>query len=121
MSLPEHSSLERKQIGRLRLAGKNGDIAKLNEALDMGADINLSDGIGTAVMYAAAGGHLEFLKYAVAKGADLSLIGGEDKYALDYANEFGHHLVAKYIMEQLGTTAHLSPRSSDSIERVRPP
>ena len=50
-------------------------------------------------MYAAKYGQLEMVKYLVEKGADLNA-SYKGKTALNYANQFHHREIKKYLKEQ---------------------
>ena len=103
-------SIERKRLARLRLAGQTGNIDKLHEALEMGADINMSDGEGTTIIHAVLNNQLDFIKVAISLGADPSLDGGAGKTALDWAELTGRSEIAKYLRDELTKNNKLNSR-----------
>ena len=67
--------------------------------LDSGADVNAKHKWKqTALMGAAANGHLETVKLLLSRGADVNVVG-EGYTALRWAEEKGHTEVAKVLRE----------------------
>ena len=61
--------------GKLCDAARNGDVVKLRELLDAGADVCRGDyDCRTALHLGAAEGHLAAVKYLVARGADVNAV-----------------------------------------------
>ena len=54
-------------------AAKKGDVPAITAALEAGADVNESDGLATALWYAARRGHEDAAKLLIARGADVNL------------------------------------------------
>jgi cytochrome c len=54
-------------------AAKAGDVAAITAALDAGADIEVSEGGGTALYFAVKRGHLAAAKLLIERGADVSV------------------------------------------------
>ncbi len=52
-------------------AAKTGDVAAIAAALDAGADIEASEGVGTALYFAVRRGHLAAAKLLLERGADV--------------------------------------------------
>ena len=52
-------------------AAKTGDVAAIAAALDAGADIEASEGVGTALYFAVRRGHLAAAKLLMERGADV--------------------------------------------------
>ena len=75
-------------------------LEEIKELLKKGADVNVSDKYGqTALMKAAASGHLEVVKYLAEGGADLVAKDGVGQTALIMSAENGHLDVVKYLVE----------------------
>jgi cytochrome c len=53
-------------------AAKKGDVAAISTALEVGANINESDGIATPLYYAVQGAHLDAAKLLMERGADVN-------------------------------------------------
>lgn len=77
----------------LVISGKTGKIEKLKEMLAKGAPIDASDGYGTALMYAAARGHLDYVAEIIRLGADVNLTSRDGKTAAQLADEAGHRAI----------------------------
>ncbi len=54
-------------------AARKGDVAAITAALDAGADINLSEGGGTALYFAVKRGHLAAAKLLIERGAKVNV------------------------------------------------
>ena len=74
-----------------------GDIKKIQELLDKGADINEWK-YGTALMTAASDGQVEIAKLLIAKGADINVQSKTGWCALGFAVEEGHLDVADLLI-----------------------
>jgi len=78
-------------------AAKNGDIARVTQLLDAGADINTPDGKqNTALHHAARYGHIELVQLLIDRGADLNpneAISGHTP--LHKAERWGHDEVVE--------------------------
>ena len=86
-------------------AASKGDGRKVAQLLKNGMDINKPNGTGgTALVYAAQGGHAKVVDYLLAKGANPNAIEGEAKLnkagmtALMYAAGAGHLEIVKTLL-----------------------
>ncbi len=70
---------------------KSGDVAKIEQAIIDGANVNAKDNYGqTALMSAAWGGQTETAKLLINHGADINAKANEGMTALMWAEFFGH-------------------------------
>lgn len=58
--------------GAIHDAAKAGDVVAIAAALDAGADVNASEGMGTPLAYAVKRGHLAAAELLIARGAKVS-------------------------------------------------
>lgn len=75
----------------------NGDLEAVKLLLST-KPIIYEDGCLTPIVEAAAGGHLDIVKYLLDSGYDL-MEDGEGRTALFYAARYGHEEVVKYLLE----------------------
>src|SRR5687767_10497103 len=54
-------------------AAQKGDVTAIAAALDMGANVNESDGTATPLYYAVRRGHFEAAKLLIERGADVNM------------------------------------------------
>lgn len=67
-------------------AAEKGDLGKIEELVENGADINSSDYYGeTALMRASFFGHLDIVQFLVENGADIDATDEDDDTAFDHA------------------------------------
>ena len=70
----------------LRDAIDNGQLEKVVQLLDQGADINSPDAYGfTPLIWAVSGSNIEIFKYILKKGADVNFVNKDGGSALYYA------------------------------------
>jgi ankyrin repeat protein len=74
---------------------QNGDLDKIKNLVEQGADIHVKDDY--ALRLSAANGHLYIVKYLVEQGAD---IHADNDCALRYSANNGRLEVVKYLVEQ---------------------
>merc|ERR1712164_93284 len=92
-------------LAPLHVAAKDGDLKKLVEIMDDGADVNIracgeSNGGKTAAMFAASGGHVDVLK-AMQRGPSLlDLPSADGGTAAMSAAAHGYADVLAYIIEK---------------------
>jgi hypothetical protein len=93
----EHSSDERsalvkkQQLTDLMLAAADGNLTRLSELIQAGADVNARSAIGTtALMYAARNNHPECISALLAAGADRTAATDSGSTALSFARNAGH-------------------------------
>jgi ankyrin repeat protein len=84
----------------LRRAASSGDLAKVKELLDTGADINAANSYGgTALSFAADRGHTEVVKLLLERGAD---VNAKDRFygarPLDWAAGDGHAEIVRALL-----------------------
>ena len=75
-------------------ACENGDLEKVKEYIEKGADIHTQN--DDALRSAASGGHISIVKYLIEKGVN---IHAKDDFALIAAAQKGHFEVVKYLVE----------------------
>jgi ankyrin repeat protein len=88
--------------GDLLLASRNGNLDKVNELLNNGADVNAADDSDqkTALHEAAIYGHTDVVSLLLAKGADVNV---QDEYGytpIHWAAENGHTDVVSLLLEK---------------------
>ncbi|MBI3378678.1 MAG: ankyrin repeat domain-containing protein [Nitrospirae bacterium] len=82
-------------------AAKNGDIVKVRDLLEKGADVNAKDSYGvTALMGAAYEGHTEIVKTLIDRGADVNAKDSWGMTALMYAALFGKTKNARLLIDK---------------------
>ncbi|PCI38410.1 MAG: hypothetical protein COB50_02370 [Thiotrichales bacterium] len=83
----------------LQLAAANGELLMIKYLLkELKLDLNIQDVNGnTALMYAAWHGHLEVVKYLVAKGARGDIVNQQNGDALAYAKQGGYGDVVVFL------------------------
>lgn len=101
--LPDNSEItEKDKNGRtaLHLASKEGNIEKVLELLDKGADINAEDNNKSqALHFAAREGHIEIVKLLLERKADINSISNNRNYsALFFALSHGHLEIVKLLI-----------------------
>lgn len=82
-------------------AARAGDIARVTAALDTGADVNVKTRYGaTALTYAADKGHVDLVKFLIARGAD---VNAQDTFyqmrAIDMAMMNNHPAVVTLLLQ----------------------
>jgi ankyrin repeat protein len=75
----------------LETASKEGDLNKVKELIEQGADIHADD---FALRWASYYGHLVVVKYLVEQGANIHAL---NDCAIRWASENGHLDVVKYL------------------------
>lgn len=88
-----------KFVSPLLEAAYIGDYPAVRRLVEQGVDVNTSQNGFTALILAAAGGHLDIVEYLVAKGMDVNAENREGINALTMASE--HLEVIKYL-EKMG-------------------
>ena len=109
--------------GKLCDAARNGDVVKLRELLDAGADVCRGDyDCRTALHLGAAEGHLAAVKYLVARGADVNAVDRWRGTPLRDA-EAGEHTETVAFLKRVGAVNRRSASSlmdtPDSLSRSR--
>jgi len=90
-----------KRIGKdgyteLMFVSADGGLARAQELLQCGADVNARDSGGfTALMYAASSGHSDIVDLLLSHKADGRLRSGSAKTAADYAAAAGHQEIRR--------------------------
>lgn len=93
-------------------AVKTGQLAKVEEALDSGADIHEQDEQGwTALNWAAGKGNLDMVRLMLARGADVFRVGRDQRTPYKIALAAKHAEVARLLKE---TEAKANGTSGDS-------
>jgi ankyrin repeat protein len=83
----------------LHESASSGDVGSIELCLNQGTDIHLRDEGGlTALHWAARGGHLEAVKWLLARGASKDELDNENQSAADLAATYGYSGVALIIM-----------------------
>ena len=109
--------------GKLCDAARNGDVVKLRELLDAGAEVCRGDYDNrTALHLGAAEGHLAAVKYLVARGADVNAVDRWRGTPLRDA-EAGEHTETVAFLKRVGAVNRRSASSlmdtPDSLSRSR--
>lgn len=79
-------------------AVKKGNIARVAELINKGADINAKDNDGkTALIYAADKGHTEIATLLIDKGANVNAKSNGGKTALMLARAIGHEDIVQLL------------------------
>ena len=82
-------------------ASKKGDLARVKELVESGADVNVKNRDGeTALMIATFKKHLDIVKYLVEKGADMNVQDINKETALMFAISKNHIDIVKYLVEK---------------------
>jgi len=102
--------LEKKQQEKLNKAlleaVKKGDLSKVQELVQEGADVNFKTRSGdTPLHIAASKGHLEILDFLLKNGADPTILNKKKKTLIDIACEKRRTKILEYIKSQLGKDA----------------
>lgn len=89
---------EEEGILELMVVSANGDLARINELLSFGADVNSkSNNNSTALMFAARNNYLEVVKLLVKHGADINAKNDKGSTAISIANFYEHKNVVEYL------------------------
>ena len=88
----------------LLLAARRGELDKVKELLDGGADVNYwdSETYMTPLMNAAVGEHLDIVNELIANGADLTMTDRNGATTLHLAASYGHIDILRTIIDALG-------------------
>ncbi|MGC9057983.1 MAG: ankyrin repeat domain-containing protein [Candidatus Micrarchaeia archaeon] len=95
------SPVERRMLSwELLKAAKSGDLARIKELLNMGADVNAKDNDGeTPAHWATRNGHLEPLKVLIENGADVNAKDNDGWTPAHWATRNGHLEPLKVLIE----------------------
>lgn len=89
---------EEEGILELMLVSANGDLARVIELLNFGADVNArSNNNSTALMFASRNNYLDIVKLLVKNGADINAKNDKGSTAISIANAYGHQSVVDYL------------------------
>jgi ankyrin repeat protein len=96
-------------------ASRNGNIDKVKELLDAGANVNYQDERKlTPIMYAIAGEHLDIVKELIARGADITVAddnGATPLHLAAYSDEI--EILKKIIDTHLAERDHLNAQDNN--------
>lgn len=82
-------------------AAEEGDLARVTQLLDVGADPDAHDAWrNTALIYAARDGRVEMVKLLIARGADVNWIDGEKVTPLILASFKNHEAIVRMLLAQ---------------------
>ena len=94
----EDKKAEEEGILELMLVSANGDLVRVIELLNFGADVNVrSNNNSTALMFAARNNYLDIVKLLVKNGADINAKNDKGSTAISIANAYGHQSVVEYL------------------------
>ncbi|NOZ19742.1 MAG: ankyrin repeat domain-containing protein [Planctomycetes bacterium] len=83
------------KAGKLRKAAKVGDVERVKQLLDAGADINATDMFSqTALHLAALHGHKDVVQLLIDRGANVNPTDESGATPLNYARSKGHKDIA---------------------------
>ena len=89
------SAESKNRITELMIACSRGELARAEELLASGADVNARDRFGySALMYAAGGGHSAVVEMLLSSGADVGAKNRNGLTGLDLAAARGHSTIA---------------------------
>jgi len=99
--------IEKKQQEKLNKAllkaVKKGDLSKVQELVQEGADVNFKTRSGdTPLHVAASNGHLEIFDFLLKNGADPTIFNKKKKTPIDIACEKRRTKILEYVKSQLG-------------------
>ena len=110
-------------------AAESGDIIRVRELLDRGADPNSRHRSGSTALFDASGyGYTEIAKLLLDRGADPNIKNREGSTALIWASEYGRTETAKLLLDRganpnirslFGMTALIQASEEDRIEIVK--
>ena len=101
----------KKEKHALHEAVKAGDMARVKELLEGGADVNGRDGgHWTGLMHAASSGYMLVVKLLLDKGADVGLQAVKGETALYMASEKGELGIVRMLLEAGAETEVMGPR-----------
>ena len=93
------------QAGKLRKAAKAGDVDRVKQLLDAGADINAADVFSqTALHLAALHGHKDVVQLLIDRGAEVNPTDNSGATPMNYARSKGHKGVAMLLGKHGGVT-----------------
>ena len=85
-------------LSRLIIASANGNLARVNELLAEGDDVNARTAIGTTpLMYAAKNGHGEVVERLLAVGANTNVVSDKGSTAMHLAEKSQHAAVIQLL------------------------
>ncbi len=94
----KEKQIEDNAINELMLACADGDLSRVNELLNFGADVNKTSLDGsTALMYASRNNHLHVVRALVNAGAKIDMKNDKKSTALAIAQRFDCKDVADYL------------------------
>ena len=96
--------------GRMHYFIQDGDIAKVKECLQIGANPNATHNDMTALGLAAELGHQDIVEYIVEKGADIDAKDNKGRTPLMLAAEGGHRAIIEYLITR---GAHVNSQDND--------
>ena len=85
----------------LLLAARNGNVVRVIQSLDLGADVNAqSENNGyTPLIWASSRGHTETVRLLLEAGADVNLTANDGQTALMRAADYGHAEVVELLLK----------------------
>ncbi|MGE0187718.1 MAG: ankyrin repeat domain-containing protein [Steroidobacteraceae bacterium] len=96
--IKKQEQLAKDGLNELQMASANGDVQRVVDLLNYGADVNSRTITGTtALMYAVRNNHVEVAKKLIDAGIDVEAHSDNKKTAYSIAMRFGHIELAEYI------------------------
>jgi hypothetical protein len=92
---------EEEGLTEIMVCAANGNLERIRELVEYGANINDKTASGTtALMYAARNNHLAIIEFLLSAGANPRLKSDKKVTAADIARKFGHMEIATFLEKQ---------------------
>jgi hypothetical protein len=97
----ERKKAEKEGLTEIMVAAANGDLTRVKELTQYGANVNVvSKNGGSPLMYAVRNGHASIVEFLLSAGADQSLKSDAGRTALDIARSLGHFEIVTVLESQ---------------------
>jgi hypothetical protein len=97
----EREKAEEEGLTEMMIAAANGDLTRVKELMQYGANVNVvSKNGGTPLMFAARNGHASIVEFLLAVGADQDRKSDAGRTALDIARSLGYFEIVTLLESQ---------------------